>query len=129
MGVFNLFFMQSSYQNLKVWQKSTDLVIEIYQITKNFPKEEIYGITSQIRRCAVSIPSNIAEGSQRSTQKDFKHFLFITKGSAAELETQLLIANKLEYIDKDIFDKLKLDLIEIRKMLSGLMSRLQTPLS
>ncbi|MGB3776310.1 MAG: four helix bundle protein [Leeuwenhoekiella sp.] len=80
------------FKELKVWQKSVELVSQIYSSTKSFPKNKIYGLTSQIRRSAVSIPSNIAEGCGRKTSKDFKNFLSIALGSAFELETQLLIA-------------------------------------
>lgn len=84
-----------TYKDLIVWQKSIELVKEIYLLTEDFPKEEIYGLTSQIRRCAVSIPSNIAEGKMRTTNKEFSHFLSIAYGSGAELETQLILAKLL----------------------------------
>lgn len=113
--------MKSSYQDLKVWGKSMELVEVIYQLTMDFPREEIYGLTSQIRRCAVSIPSNIAEGSQRRSNKDFSYFLRIARGSSAELETQLLIADRLGYIKNDLKLRKGNDLLtEVRKMLSGL---------
>lgn len=82
----------SSYKDLLVWQKALELSVEIYNLTENFPKEEIYGLTSQIRRAAVSIPSNIAEGRYRGSKKDFSQFLRIAYASGAELETQLEIA-------------------------------------
>ncbi len=111
-----------------------ELVVMIYKLTKDFPREEIYGITSQIRRAAVSIPSNIAEGSQRGSDRDFDYFLRISKGSSAELETQLLIANRLNYIkDHKLSTKILDLLIEVRKMTSGLRialrkdSKLQAP--
>src|SRR3989338_3135533 len=84
-----------SFKDLLVWQKSMKLVKEIYAITRSFPKNEEYALTVQLRRCAVSIPSNIAEGSRRGTQKDFIQFLRIADGSAAELETQLILAKDL----------------------------------
>ncbi|MEX1262311.1 MAG: four helix bundle protein [Balneolaceae bacterium] len=87
-----------NYKELKVWNKSVNLATDIYKQTKNFPKSEIYGITSQIRRSAISISSNIAEGAGRSGKKEFKHFLNISNGSAFELETQIIISKKLEYI-------------------------------
>ena len=125
---FFLFYfptITSIYQNLRVWQNAIELVTCIYQLTKKFPKDEIYGLVSQMRRCAVSIPSNIAEGSQRSSKKDFAHFLEMAKSSAAELETQLIIANNLQYISetekKDNIEKV----IDIRKMLSGLIAKLR----
>ncbi len=89
-----------SFRDLIVWQKSYQLVIEIYQITKGFPKEELYGLVQQIRRSAVSIPSNIAEGYGRQFQKEYKQFLSISYGSLCELETQYLIAVDLKYIQR-----------------------------
>ena len=85
----------NTYRDLIVWQKSMDLVVEIYKLTKNFPKSEIYGLTSQMKRCAVSIPSNIAEGRRRGSRKDYRHFLIIAYGSGAELETQIEIVKRL----------------------------------
>lgn len=89
-----------NYKNLRIWSEAMDVVTEIYGITKDFPKEEQYGLTSQIRRAAVSIPSNIAEGSGRSTNKDFKNFLSFSLGSALETSTQLEIACRLEYCSR-----------------------------
>ncbi len=108
-----------SHKDLIVWQKSIDLVEEIYLFTKQFPKEEIYGLTSQIRRSAVSISSYIAEGAARQTSKEFIQFLYIALGSTSELETQMIIANKLHYI-KNV-DVIK-DIEEIGKMLKGLIT-------
>jgi len=88
---------QNSYKNLIVWQKSVELAVEVYELTDRFPKSEIFGLTSQMRRAAVSIPSNIAEGRRRLTQKEFIHFLTISYGSGAELETQLEISKKLSF--------------------------------
>ena len=87
------------FKELKVWQKAIELVTETYLKTQNFPKEEIYGLTSQIRRCAVSIPSNIAEGCGRKTNKDFSNFLGISLGSSFEFETQLIICKNLNFIN------------------------------
>ena len=87
------------FRDLKVWQKGVELVKEIYKITKNFPKEELYGLSSQMRRASVSIPSNIAEGFRRRYAKEYKQFLRIALGSCAELETQVVIAKELKYID------------------------------
>jgi four helix bundle protein len=89
-----------SYKDLIVWQKSMDLVVCLYGITAKFPRQEIYGLTSQINRCAVSIPSNIAEGSKRKSQKERERFYTISYGSGAELETQLEIARRLSLVDK-----------------------------
>ena len=97
----------NSYKDLVVWQKAIDLTIEIYSLTNLFPKEEMYGLVSQIRRSAVSIPSNIAEGQARKYHQQFSHFLSIAQGSLAELESQIIIAMKLGYIageQKDLFD-------------------------
>ena len=88
-----------SYKQLTVWQKSIELTLLVYRITKNFPSDELYGLVSQIRRCAVSIPSNIAEGYTRHRKLEYVRFLQIAYASGAELETQLLIAEKLRYID------------------------------
>ena len=117
--------MKSNYQDLIVWQKAIKLVTDIYILTNTFPKEEIYGITSQIRRAAISIPLNIAEGSQKATKKDFRNFLKIAKGSTAELETQLIIVKNLNYIiNRKLFNRINFSLFEIRKMLSGLHSNI-----
>ncbi len=87
---------------LKIWQKAIDVTAEIYKATASFPKTELYGLTSQIRRSAVSIASNIAEGAGRNTNNDFKHFLSIANGSSYELQTQIVIARKLELISSDV---------------------------
>lgn len=115
--------MESNYKKLLVWQKAMDLVVLVYEITKNLPKEEIYGLTSQIRRCAVSIPSNIAEGSERKTTGEFKQFLGIAKGSCAELDTQLCIASKLSMIDEDKYIVVNNMNQEILKMLGKLITK------
>ena len=112
-----------SFKELIVWQKSILLVKEIYRTTDKMPKEELYGLVSQMRRCAVSIPSNIAEGKKRNTRKDFLKFLSISDGSAAELETQIIIA-------KDLFDgidfyKTELLLEEVQKMLTVMIKKLK----
>lgn len=94
-----------------------ELAEEIYKITANFPKEEVYGLTSQMRRCAVSIPSNIAEGRQRSSRNEMRQFFSISYGSAGELETQLEIALRLKFIDKTAIIKAELLLCEVQKIL------------
>lgn len=106
-----------------VWQKSMNLVIEIYRQTETFPKSEQYGLTNQIRRAAVSVPSNIAEGHNRGT-REFSHFLKIAKGSLAELETQLEIAMRLNYLTQSNFQLIQQQITEISKMLSGLLNKL-----
>jgi four helix bundle protein len=89
----------NNYKELKIWQKSVELAVRIYEITKEFPKEELYGLTSEIRRCAISIPSNIAEGAGRNSKKEFNNFLGISNGSSCELETHMIIAQKAKIID------------------------------
>ena len=112
-----------SHQDLIVYQKSMDLVVDVYTITKNFPPEEKFGITSQIRRSAISIPSNIAEGAARQSKREFGRFLYISLGSLAELETQLEIAVRLEFLQEKI--ELMEDLIYIRRMLLKLIKSLK----
>ena len=99
--------MLKSYKDLKVWQKSYELCLDIYRITAKLPKEERYGLTSQIRRSVVSIPSNIAEGYGRKTTKDYIRMLYISYGSVCELETQILLAGDLDLIKKDELGTLK----------------------
>ena len=115
-----------SYENLIVWQKSMDLVIAVYALTDNYPKEEIYGLTSQTRRSAVSIPSNIAEGKLREYDTEFKRYLLIAFGSGGEMETQLEIAKRLPQT-KD-FDYSKVDslLVEVMKILNTMISKLES---
>lgn len=109
-----------NFKELHVWQNSVELATEIYQLTKSYPKNEIYGLTSQIRRCSISISSNIAEGAGRSGKKEFKYFLNIAYGSSFELETQLIISKHLKYVDDDRFESLYDNLTEIQKMLYNL---------
>lgn len=90
-----------NYKELEIWKEGIDMAKVVYQITKNFPKDEIYGLTSQLKRCAISVPSNIAEGSGRDSDKDFNHFIAISTGSSYELETQLILARELGYISND----------------------------
>jgi four helix bundle protein len=116
--------MKQHYKDLLVWQKAVTLVTRIYEITQCFPKEETYGLRSQIRRAAVSIPSNIAEGQARLNIKEFRQFLGVAKGSLAELDTQLVIAQNLGYLaGADLPIEL---LSEVRRMLQGLLSSLTT---
>ena len=109
-----------THRDLDVWKKSVSLVTLIYDITKGFPKEEIYGLTNQIRRAAVSVPSNIAEGSARQGNKEFVQFLYISLGSLTELETQLIIAKNLHFLSEENFESLMSKQKEIGKMLIGL---------
>ncbi|MBQ9506342.1 MAG: four helix bundle protein [Clostridia bacterium] len=117
--------MVRHFKELLVWQRAIDLVAEVYKLIRFLPKEEVYALSSQMRRSAVSIPSNIAEGQQRRTTKEFIHFLSIARGSCAELETQFYICVKLGYLEESQIVHV-LDLIdEIGKMLNGLLSKLQ----
>ena len=106
----------NNYKELKVWQKSVDLAAKVYALTKDFPKDELYGITSQIRRSAVSIASNIAEGAGRNSSKDFNNFLGISNGSTCELETQLIIAQRANFIDSLALESVQQEIVEIQKM-------------
>ena len=115
----------TSFNDLIVWQRSMALVVKIYQDTQNFPREEIYGLTSQIRLAAVSIPSSIAEGQSRGSDPAFANHLDIALGSAAELETQLTIALKIDYLSSTDYDLLTDELLEIVKMIYGLRSKLK----
>ncbi|MDI6853441.1 MAG: four helix bundle protein [Deltaproteobacteria bacterium] len=114
-----------SYQDLVVWQKAMSLVTEIYRISQKFPKEEIFGLTSQIRRAAVSIPSNIAEGQGKSSTGEFKSFLGHAKGSLAELETQILIAKNLNFVSENEVDQLLILIAEVGRILNALVSALK----
>lgn len=117
-----------SYKDLQLWQKSVDLVEDIYRITALFPKEEQYGLTSQLRRAAVSLPSNIAEGSARNSTKELMHFLAIASGSLAEIETQIEIARRLHFLEEDAEKLLIETLTEIGRMLRGLYKKLESKL-
>lgn len=106
-----------NFKELNSWKEAKDFSVLVYKLTSKFPSSEIYGISSQIKRAVVSIPSNIAEGAGRNTNKDFSRFIAIALGSAFELETQLLIAHELEYITKKEIEDLLLKLNKIQKML------------
>jgi four helix bundle protein len=118
-----------SHKDLEVWQKAMGFVTTVYAITKQFPKEELYGLTSQIRRSAVSIPSNIAEGRSKRSTREFIRFVNIACGSAAELETQLMISHNLNYIASTELAPLINELSSIARMLNGLYSGLEKKLS
>ena len=117
-------FKVSSYKDIVVWQKSVELVTEIYAATAKFPREEVFGLTSQLRRCAVSAPSNIAEGQGRATKGEFIQFLAHARGSLFELETQLLIAGQLGYLSSKRQRFLGLQVEEVAKILNGLLTSL-----
>ena len=113
----------SDYKNLNVWKCSIDLVDTLYHTLKELPKEELYALTDQIKRAAVSIPSNIAEGASRNSKKEFVQFLYIALGSASEVETQLIIAKRLGYLE-NIENEIR-EITKIRKMLNALISSLK----
>ena len=116
--------MIRSYEDLSVWQKAMDLVVEVYRIVKLMPREETYGLSDQMRRAAVSIPSNIAEGQSRNTRKDFINFLYIARGSNAELYTQCLLCISLHYIaDAEMSKALSLS-GEVGRMISAMIASL-----
>ena len=114
-----------NYRDLQVWQKAMDLVVDCYQLTYSFPKEELYGLTNQVRRAAVSIPANLAEGHSRFNKREFVQFIGIATGSLAELETHLLIAMKLNYLDKSRTDPVLGKTDELARMLKGLRNALR----
>lgn len=110
----------SNYKDLLIWQKGIVLVVRVYQLVKSFPQEELYALTSQIKRAAVSIPSNISEGYGRNTDKSFSHFLDISRGSLYELETQLIISKELNFIvDLKLYDEILLLIEEESKMINA----------
>jgi four helix bundle protein len=115
----------NSFRDLHVWQKSIAFVEDIYRLTSNFPKEEIYALTSQMRRCAVSIPSNIAEGYGRNSTPDYIRYLRVAAGSLYELQTQMEIAVNLGYAKSEVVDVLKEKAEEIARMLGGLINKLE----
>lgn len=118
--------MKSNYRKLEVWEKSFSLAILLYKILKNFPQEEKFGLISQIQRAAVSIPSNIAEGAGRNSEKEFIRFLSIAKGSMNELETQILLSLELGYISSEEKEELLSRCVEVLKMISALITKLKT---
>lgn len=111
-----------NFRELIVWQKSVSFVTEIYKLTEDFPKNEIFGLTSQIRRAAVSVPSNISEGHSRRSSLDYLQFLKISRGSLAELETQLLISKNLRYVSEENYVNFDEKIIELSKMLNALIT-------
>ena len=117
--------MGASYRDLRVWQLAMQLVVEVYALTRAFPKEEIYGLTSQMRRSAVSVPSNIAEGKGRSTDRDRALFFCHARGSLLELETQILIAQELEYVATLEADRLMANSAQLGRMLNALIQSLK----
>src|SRR3954471_15434454 len=117
------------HEKLDVWNKSIDLVLTIYRATESFPKEERFGLTSQIRRAAVSIPANIAEGAARDSRKEFVHFLSNAQGSASELETEWLIASRLGYLSETTHQTIRGELDSIGRMIVGLSHSIKNRIS
>ena len=114
-----------SYRQLIAWQEAMDFVAEVYRVTRTFPKEEMYGVTSQLRRAAVSIPSNIAEGQGRQTTGEFRQFLGHARGSLLETETQILLSERLEYLGHKETESLIAQAAEVGRILNGLMNSLE----
>jgi four helix bundle protein len=119
------FFMVQSFRDLHVWQRAIQLSVSIYRVTQGFPREELYGLTSQIRRAAVSIPSNIAEGNGRMGTGEYRQFLGIARGSNFELQTQIEIARALGYGNPKLLDEAEGLSFEVGKMISGLLNALK----
>jgi four helix bundle protein len=115
---------KEGFRRLIVWQRAYELTLAIYKHTKNFPKSEQYGLTSQIRRAAVSIPANISEGYERRSRKEYLQFLGIAKGSMGEVETYLLLARDLDYLDNEVYEILETQRQEIGRLLKGLIKSL-----
>lgn len=114
------------HHKLEAWIKAIQLVTDVYKSSEEFPKEERYGLTSQIRRAAVSIPANLAEGAGRRSSREFAHFLSNSQGSASELETELIIANRLGYLDEATFAKLLAQLERIGRLITGLVRHVRS---
>ncbi len=114
-----------SFTDLRAWQEGHQLVLEVYKMTKKFPKDELFGLTSQLRRAVVSITSNIAEGFSRSSYKEKSQFYFIAIGSLTETQNQLLIARDLEYIAKEEFQKAAQQTVQVSKIINGLIKYLK----
>lgn len=113
-----------NFQELVIWQKGHELTLKIYKISQSFPKEEMFGLTSQIRRAASSIPTNIAEGSGRDSDAEMKRFLIISSGSCSEVEYQLILAKDLGYISQLLYEECSLQVVTIRKMIQSFINRL-----
>jgi len=121
-----VFYMYNQTTKLIVWQKSHELVLKIYKITKQFPKDEMFGLTSQIRRAATSIPSNIVEGKARGSNNDYRRFLLISRGSLEELKYQILLAKDLNYMDEITYKELFALSDKVGKLLGGLIKKLES---
>jgi len=117
--------MSDGYRELIAWQKAKSVALDVYRCTRRFPRDEVYGLSSQMRRAAVSVPSNIAEGKGRYSRKEFLQFLYHARGSLFELQTQLSIARDLDYIDLAAFKSLESQTEELGRILNGLINRFQ----
>ena len=117
-------FMQD-FRNVETWKKSHRLTLDVYRATAAFPKQELYGLTSQLRRSAASVPANIAEGCGRGSDADFARFLHIAMGSASELQYHLLLARDLSYLHEDSYRQLHANVAEVKRMLAGLIAKLK----
>ena len=113
------------FHKLKVWEKAHKLTLLIYLLTRKFPKDELYGLTSQMRRASSSIPTNIAEGCGHNSQAEFNRFLHLAMGSSSELEYQLILTHDLEYMDDEMYLKLSTELNEVRRMLNSLIQKVK----
>ncbi|HLE35961.1 MAG TPA: four helix bundle protein [Candidatus Acidoferrales bacterium] len=114
-----------NFRNLQVWQKAHSLTLKVYKATASFPREELYGLTSQMRRASGSVPANIAEGYGREGPAEFARFLSIAMGSASELEYHLLLAHDLNYLGLPLYERLAKDAVEVKRMLTGLLKSLK----
>ena len=118
--------MSGSLRDIKAWQKAIELMVEIYSSTRSFPREEVYGLANQLRRAAASVPSNIAEGKDRCTDKEFLLFLHHARGSVFEVETQLAIAGRLGYLTQADEQRIRTQAGEIARMLNGLIKAIKS---
>lgn len=118
-----------NYRELLVWQKGHQLALEIYRVTVGFPKVEQFGLTDQLRRAAISVPSNVVEGYERGSNKEFKHFLSIARGSTGEVRAQIELARDIGYMQDDDFEKIFDLTTEVHKMINSLIKKLESPTS
>ena len=117
------FILFESFDKLLVWQRAHSLVLKIYEVTNSFPKEEIWGLTSQIRRSAVSVPSNIVEGKARGSRKDFKRFLLVARGSLEEVKYQSLLAKELKYMNDEQYEEITVMIEDVGRLLGGMIRK------
>jgi four helix bundle protein len=117
------FILFENFDKLLVWQRAHSLVLKIYEVTNSFPKEEIWGLTSQIRRSAVSVPSNIVEGKARGSRKDFKRFLLIARGSLEEVKYQSLLAKELKYMNEEQYEEITVMIEDVGRLLGGMIRK------